>query len=101
MLSGSHDSTAKLFDVRSGQCEATLRGHTHCVTQATFVDKDPLRVVTASFDGTLKVWDLRSSDRELTTLRGHTEAVRCCAVRDPIVVSGSVDFTLRTWLLPP
>ena len=75
MLSGSRDHTAKLFDVRSGQCEATLRGHTDLVNQAVFADKDPLRVLTASGDGTLKVWDLRSSGTELATLRGHTEAL--------------------------
>ena len=101
MLSGSGDHTAKLFDVRSGQCEATLREHTDKVRQAVFADKDPLRVVTASNDKTLKVWDLRGSGTELATLRGHTEAVWCCAVRGLFAVSGSADRTLRTWLLPP
>ena len=101
MLSGSDDKTAKLFDVRTGQCEATFRGHKDWVWQAVFADKDPLRVVTASDDKALKVWDLRSSGTELNTLRGHTGAVTCCAVRGLIAVSGSRDCTLRTWLLPP
>ena len=100
MLSGSDGDTAKLFDVRSGHCEATLRGHTAWVNQAVFADKDPLRVVTAGNDKTLKVWDMRSSSNVLTTLRGHTDAVKCCAVRGLIAVSGSNDGTLRTWLLP-
>ena len=87
--------------MRSGQCEATLRGHTAWVNQAVFADKDPYRVVTASDDKTLKVWDLRGSGTELATLRGHTEAVMCCAVKSVIALSGSNDQTLRTWLLPP
>ena len=100
MLSGSWDHTAKLFDVRSGQCEATLRGHTGNVNQAVFAEKDPLRVVTASADKTLKVWDLRRPDTELATLKDHTDSVLCCAVRGFAAASGSDDETLRTWLLP-
>lgn len=55
-------------------------------------------VVSASGDGTLKVWDL-DTGRVLATLEGHTSDVLGCAVtRDgQYVVSASADRTVKVW----
>jgi WD40 repeat protein/tRNA A-37 threonylcarbamoyl transferase component Bud32 len=56
---------ATVFDTSDGHECARLLGHTGLVTAAAFgIDGD--RIVTASRDGTLKVWD--ASGRELVTL---------------------------------
>eukprot|EP00906_Rhabdomonas_costata_P036202 RCo050821 len=100
VLSGEFDRTAKIWDLRSGQCEMTLSGHTHGVNEAVFALPDPRRVVTASSDHTLRVWDLRAG-AAVAELRGHKDEVKCCAARGQAAVSGSVNQTLATWLLPP
>jgi WD40 repeat protein len=55
-------------------------------------------MVSASWDETLKVWDLESG-RELATLPGHAERVTACAVTPDgrRVISASADHTLKVW----
>ena len=66
----------------------------HCV-----LSRDGRRVVSASDDGTLRVWDLEEPEREPRVLRGHEDSVRHCVLsRDGRrVVSASDDGTLRVW----
>jgi WD40 repeat protein len=55
------------------------------------------RAVSASHDGTLRVWDLASGTCA-RTLQGHTDRVLGVAVTgDRRVVSASADGTLRVW----
>ena len=65
---------------------------------ACAVTSDGRRVVSASRDKTLRVWELETG-RELATLRGHTSQVRACAVMPDgrRVVSASHDKTLKVW----
>jgi hypothetical protein len=59
---------------------------------------DGRRVVSASSDKTLKVWDLASGRAE-ATLEGHADRVTACAVTPDgsRVVSASADGTLKVW----
>jgi len=52
----------------------TLQGHTSRVDSLAVVS-DQHRIISASDDHTLKVWDL-DSRKELLTFRGHTKPVR-------------------------
>jgi hypothetical protein len=62
------------------------------------VTPDGRRVVSASADRTLKVWDLETG-RPLATLEGHAYGVNACAVTPDgrQVVSASQDRTLKVW----
>jgi WD40 repeat protein len=55
-------------------------------------------IVSASFDKTVKIWDVRTR-RLLRTLEGHKEPVRSAAFSPDggAIVSASVDKTVKIW----
>ena len=83
--------------VKAGRNERTLKGHTHRVMGCA-VTPDGRRLVSASWDNTLKVWDLVSG-QQVATLEGHGAGVNGCAVTADgrHVVSASRDNTLKVW----
>ncbi|KAJ5077874.1 f-box/wd repeat-containing protein pof1 [Anaeramoeba ignava] len=57
VISGSYDSTCRVWDLRSSnRCVGKLKGHTGPVSCLQFDDNI---VVTGSFDSTVKFWDRR------------------------------------------
>jgi len=85
-----------IINIDSGQALMTLKGHADCVKSILyFAEKDKL--LSASWDKTLKVWDLKTGE-EKKTLTGHTDWVMCLIpVSKNQVVSGSVDDTIKFW----
>ncbi|MFO0951656.1 MAG: serine/threonine-protein kinase [Isosphaeraceae bacterium] len=75
----------------------TLMGHADLVTSASF-SPDGARVVTASWDGTAKVWDAKSGAGVLT-LKGHAWFVNSASFSPDgaRVVSASQDGTAKVW----
>jgi WD40 repeat protein len=74
-----------------------LVGHAGRVT-ACAVTRDGRRMISASWDHTLKVWDLATGRAE-ATLEGHADRVTACVVTPDgrRVVSASWDRTLKVW----
>jgi WD40 repeat protein len=71
------------------------------VTGCTY-SPDGRRVVSSSWDGTLRVWDPESG-AALASLAGHTDAVTGCA-HSPDghrIVSASDDRTVKVWDAEP
>ena len=56
LASASGDRTAKLWDALTGRAIRTLKGHMGVVSAVTF-SADDRRVATASYDGTVMLWD--------------------------------------------
>ena len=137
IVSGSSGRTLMMWDASSGECLKTLYGHTSSVQRRRPVEsrvgcsstlrraqvlcvavQSNGRIVSGSWDRTLKVWDASSGDCR-QTLRGHEDRarrrrpvkprvdrsstprraqVRCVAVQYGRVVSGSEDNTLKVWV---
>ncbi len=74
-----------------------LAGHEGRVETAEF-SPDGARVVTASLDGTARLWDARSG-AELGVLRGHREGLRAAtfSADGSRIVTASEDHTARLW----
>jgi WD40 repeat protein len=75
----------------------TFAGHSSAVRALAFTP-DGTRLVSASDDRTLKVWDL-ATGAELHTLRGHDCEVRAVAIarHGRMAVSGGIDGALAVW----
>ncbi|KIO16463.1 hypothetical protein M407DRAFT_33889 [Tulasnella calospora MUT 4182] len=71
----------------------TLFGHIEGVWA---IASDKLRLVSASHDKTIKIWN-RYEGRCTATLVGHRGAVTCLALGDDKIVSGSDDGDVRIW----
>jgi len=110
-----------VWDAGGGKCLGVLEGHSEWVTCVCVVEVDAggdggdvggqvQRVVSGSWDNTLRVWDA-GGGKCLGVLEGHSDWVNCVCVVEvdaggdggdvggkvQRVVSGSDDNTLRVW----
>ncbi|XP_075990524.1 F-box and WD-40 domain protein 7 isoform X1 [Anticarsia gemmatalis] len=96
ILSGSDDTTLKVWSAVTGKCLRTLVGHSGGVWSSQMVGD---LVISGSTDRTLRVWNAKTGQC-LKVLAGHTSTVRCMHLYQNRVVSGSRDATLRVWSIP-
>ncbi|OCH84771.1 WD40 repeat-like protein [Obba rivulosa] len=95
VVSGGCDKELRVWDVKSGYCIYTLRGHTSTIRCLKVLHGRPI-AVSGSRDKTVRVWDVQRG-RLLRVLVGHEQSVRCLDVYGNRVVSGSYDCTCRVW----
>uniref|UniRef100_A0A672JDK7 F-box domain-containing protein n=1 Tax=Salarias fasciatus TaxID=181472 RepID=A0A672JDK7_SALFA len=93
VVSGSRDTTLRVWDVSTGRCEHVLTGHVAAVRCVQF---DGRRVVSGGYDYMVKVWD-PETEVCLHTLQGHTNRVYSLQFDGVFVVSGSLDTSIRVW----
>lgn len=77
VVSGSRDTTLRVWDVSTGRCEHVLTGH---VAAVRCVQYDGRRVVSGGYDYMVKVWD-PETEACLHTLQGHTNRVYSLQVK--------------------
>jgi len=94
IVSTSGDHTVRLFDDRL-QPLLVLRGHSD-LTWSAQLAPDQRQLVSSSWDGTARIWDLYDPERPL--LLGHRAPVRALArLPDGHIVSVADDRTARIW----
>merc|ERR1712118_623877 len=86
ILTGSFDSTAKIWEVNSGRCIHTLAGHQGEISSTQF-DFIGDYCITGSIDRTCKLWDVHSGSC-METLRGTpTRCWTCRLIRPETALS--------------
>ena len=97
LFTGSTDSTAKMWEVNTGQLVRTFTGHTD-VVETVFVSGNSL--FTGSLDNTVKKWSTLSGDLQ-HTFNLHTSGVQSVSVAEfksgtalgQYLLTGSLDTT--------
>ena len=98
ILAQRESSSAKR---RAAEIVHTLTGHSADVISVAF-SPDSRRLATASYDRTMKLWDMQTG-QDVFTLLGHTAGVVCLAFSPDgnQIVSEVVDATARVWNATP
>ena len=94
----SYEAAAALHQAWLRNRETALAGHRGAVNVAAF-SPDGTHVVTASWDKTARVWDLRDNKPSFVALEGHQGPVNAAAFSPDgtHVVTASFDKTARVW----
>lgn len=98
LLAGSADGNAWMW-ASSGQCMAVFSGHRGPVTCGEFTP-DGKRVVTGSDDGSVRVWNPKTTASEFL-FAGHgfhdgpVNCVSCHPTNHQLVISGSQDKSIK------
>lgn len=93
IMSGSYDSTIKIWKVDTGECLRTLTGHEKGVKSLVF---DSQKLITGGLDSTIKVWNYHTGQC-ISTYRGHDDSVSSVDFSNKTIVSGSIDCTVKVW----
>lgn len=114
ILTGSDDNNINVYDTKTGALRAKMIGHEGGVWALQYEGNT---LVSGSTDRSVRVWDIEKGV-ERQVFRGHTSTVRCLQIvlpvqvgedlngkpimmpRQPLIITGSRDSTLRIWKLP-
>ena len=77
MISGSYDTTIKVWDLETGKEEFTFTNHNNSINYLK-VTPDSERFISVADDNILKLWNL-SSGEEIASFAGES-ALKCCAI---------------------
>ncbi|KAK9326430.1 quinon protein alcohol dehydrogenase-like superfamily [Lipomyces orientalis] len=93
LITGSYDTTVRVWDIETGKLLRILTGHVRGVRALMFDDS---KLVTGSMDRTIRIWNYKTGEC-VSTLRGHTDGVLSLHFDATLLASGSADSTIRVW----
>jgi len=103
VISGSCDSTMKVWKIEKDQCIRTLTGHKLAVKCMIWIkDINRYYILSGSEDSTLKIWNI-DTGKCISTLIGHKGGINALTYLNNIdknmVASASNDSSVKVWNL--
>lgn len=91
------DHCLRMYDIRTGKKEIECETCSPNIVSRMITDKENF-VVLGSWDGSLKLWDLRAV-KIVAYLKGHTDWIQSINAYQSFhkIVSGSRDLTVKIW----
>ncbi|KAL9105054.1 MAG: hypothetical protein Q9163_000067 [Psora crenata] len=100
IVAGDESGAIQVFDISSRAILKTWKEHKQPVWTTKFSPAEPTKLMSASDDRTVRLWDLPSQS-SITTMVGHQDYVRSGAFMPgraaSLLVSGSYDQTVKLW----
>ncbi|OUM59560.1 hypothetical protein PIROE2DRAFT_28840, partial [Piromyces sp. E2] len=95
LVSGSYDSTVRVWDLKTGESVHLLRGHMDKVYSVGYSPELEL-AASGSMDTFVRVWSTKTGEC-LYQLEGHSSLVGLLEISPNYIVSAAADNTLRIW----
>jgi WD40 repeat protein len=100
VITSSMDHSIKMWEVATGREVCTFTGHATPVHAAMFCKRSrDTAAISCARDWTIGLWDVAST-KLTSTFPGHTNTVYNIAQREDLLVSCSLDESLKLWRLP-
>lgn len=99
IVSGSWDSTAKVWDPAASKSISTFQGHEGVIYSTIWSPHIPGCFASASGDSTLRIWDMKTRGTKIAIPAHQAEILTCdwCKYDQNFIVTGAVDCSLRVW----
>lgn len=97
--SASNDYTIRLWDSSNDyKTSVVIQAHSAKITSLLHFDN---KLITSSTDKTIKVFDLLLNNKNISTLKDHTDGVNQLLIisTDPILLSASIDCSFASYSL--
>ena len=94
LVVSSFDSTIKTFNLNSGKCLRTLKGHESYISGIKKVSNN--EIATSSWDNTIRIWNIRVGEC-VRILEGHKSWVACLKFHNGMLITGSGDNSIKVW----
>jgi len=100
LASGSRDRTVRLWRISEASCIATFKAHENWV-RSVLIHPSGNYIISAADDKTIRVFDVKANRCLRTLDKAHDHFITSLDMHFtlPVLVSGSVDQTVRCWQL--
>ncbi|CAG8590806.1 11889_t:CDS:10, partial [Diversispora eburnea] len=97
IITASGDQTARLWDIESHKCKAVFFGHTCSIKTVSYNSCNPNMLVTASRDGNIFIWDVRTTGLRMPE-GGSVTGAQFLKHQDNLISStGAIDGIIKYW----
>jgi mitogen-activated protein kinase organizer 1 len=97
-VSTGGDKTVFVWDVQTAQTVRRFTGHSGRVNRGVFGGDGDSAIATGSFDGTVRIWDLKSNAyKPIMTLDDAKDSITDVAIFEGEILAASVDGRIRSY----